>query len=211
MPPSTHQLTALPDAATLRRICKALSVLDAIICQDWEFRYYSYQQAWGEGEEFCERRDGEGNHTLILFTDSGCVINGFDHEHDQPDKAQVTAGLPTPFHEFIFGEPVRSIGTTFCIWTDDAGHWTASYVSLAEDGSADALALLDGRPQSYIDWATGYYEGDITPSDALLATVTRIYNGEPLTKAMVLSIVEEVEDWDQLADDLAEIGYPFLG
>lgn len=34
-----NQLTAFEN---LRMLCKAISVLDAMICPDWEFRYYSY-------------------------------------------------------------------------------------------------------------------------------------------------------------------------
>ena len=39
-----------------------------------------------------------------------------------------------------------------------------------------------------------------------LNTVSKIYNGQTLTKEMILTIVEDVEDWDQLEADLNEIG-----
>ena len=42
-----------------------------------------------------------------------------------------------------------------------------------------------------------------------LETVSKIYNGETLTKEMVLSIVNELEDWEQLEADLNEIDYPY--
>ena len=40
-------------------------------------------------------------------------------------------------------------------------------------------------------------------------TVIKIYNHETLTREMVLSIVNELEDWAQLESDLEEIGYPY--
>ena len=40
-------------------------------------------------------------------------------------------------------------------------------------------------------------------------TVIKIYNHETLTREMVLSIVDELEDWAQLESDLKEIGYPY--
>ena len=67
------------------------------------------------------------------------------------------------------------------------------------------LNIFDGTTQAYIDWATDYYELDILP----LETVSKIYNGQPLTKELVLSLVEELENWQQLENDLIEIDYPY--
>ncbi len=87
---STKDYSLLPDRKTLQTICKAISVLDAIISQEWEYRYYSYNNKWAENEEFCEMRNGSGNQMLILFREDGCVINGFAHEFDQQDKKNLT-------------------------------------------------------------------------------------------------------------------------
>lgn len=127
---STQALN-LPSRQKLQRICKAISVLDAIFSQEWEYRYYSYNNKWGNNEEFFEMRDGSGDQMLVLFTANGCVINGFahefyDYEEQLPAKEVLTNGLPTAYHEFIFGEPVQSIGTTFCIWTNDENQWKNS-------------------------------------------------------------------------------------
>ena len=43
---STKKLQNLPNKEKLQKICKSISVLDAIISQDWEYRYYSYNQKW---------------------------------------------------------------------------------------------------------------------------------------------------------------------
>jgi len=71
------------------------------------------------------------------------------------------------------------------------------------------LNIFDGQAQTYIDWATVYFEESYKESGIPLNTVTKIYSGETLTKAMVLSIIDELEDWDQLKADLKEIDYPF--
>lgn len=70
------------------------------------------------------------------------------------------------------------------------------------------LNILDGNPQTYINWATEYFEESYKESGIPLETVEKIYTGQTLTKEMVLSIVEELEDWEQLEADLKEIGYP---
>ena len=73
-------------------------------------------------------RDGEGDEMLVLFRPEGCVINGFLHEYDQPEKAQVTRGLPEAFDSFLFEEPVASLGTTLCLWYTPAHGWQRGIV-----------------------------------------------------------------------------------
>lgn len=88
---STTNPDALPNKKALQNICKSIAVLDAIISQEWEYRYYSYNYQWGENEEFFEMRNGEGDQMLILFREDGCVINGFAHEkYDYEEE-----GLPS--------------------------------------------------------------------------------------------------------------------
>ncbi|WP_426060779.1 hypothetical protein [Hymenobacter sp. B1770] len=206
---STQEYSALPDAASLKRLSKALAVLDAINSQDVEYRYYTYNAAWGEGEEVLEMSDGEGDQMLILFRPEGCVINGYLDGYDQPDKTQVTRGLSEYFDDFIFGEPVNSIGTTFCLWYTAAHGWQTGLVENEDDGSEELLFMLDGNPETYAEWADEYYgeETDRSPID--VAAVAKIYQGETLTKAIVLGIVDELENWAQLEEDLQAIGYSY--
>jgi hypothetical protein len=206
---STKNISSLPDRASLAKTCKAISVLDAIISQDWQFRYYSYNSKWADNEEFFEMRNGEGDQMLLLFLKDGCVINGFAHEYEQQNLDKLTHNLPSMFDEFIFGEPVKSIGTTFCIWTTDSKSWKVGQLENFNDNSEYMLKIFDGQPQTYIDWATEYFEDSYKESGIPLDTVTKIYEGQSLTKEMVLSIVDELEDWEQLEIDLMEINYPF--
>lgn len=119
--------------------------------------------------------------------------------------------LPKEFHEFIFGEPVRSIGTTFCIWSlQEDEKWKIGEFEFPDhpylDGSTDLLELLDGKPKTYVDWAKENYELE----DMDLEVVTPIYEKEPISKSMVNKLNPDLEDFDQLKSDLAEIGYPHL-
>lgn len=206
---STKDHTLLPDANKLRSICKAISVLDAILSQEWEYRYYSYNNNWSDHEEFFEMRDGSGDQMLVLFAQNDCVINGFAQEYKQQNKQNLTENLPSIFNEFISGEPANSIGTTFCLWTTEQKNWHTGQLENFEDNSEEMLNIFDGDPQTYIDWATEYFEESYKESGIPLETVKKIYAGQILTKKMVLSIVDEVEDWEQLEADLNEIGYPY--
>jgi hypothetical protein len=206
---STQNFNLLPDRQSLRRICKAISVLDAIISPEWEYRYHSFNAEWTEGEEFFEIRNGQGNHLLVLFREDGCVISGFAPDYHQPDKKHLTANMPLIFSEFIFGEPVSTIGTTFCLWSAGTEKWQTGKIKNHENGSEEMLGIFDGNPQTYIEWASEYFEDDYVNSELSFDTVRKIYNGEVLTKNMVLYTVVEFEGWSKLQEDLEEIGYPY--
>lgn len=206
---ATKDFKLLPSKNSLQNICKAISVLDAIICQEWEYRYYSYNSKWGEGEEFFEMRDGSGDLMNILFLEKNCVINGFAHEFQKNQKSDLTTNLPEMYNDFIFGEPVASLGTTFCLWTNETENWEVGLIKDYNDNSEELLAIFDGNPQTYIDWASDYFEDSYKETGIPLNTVTEIYQGKILTKEMVLSLVEEIEDWKLLEEDLKEINYPF--
>lgn len=228
---STKNLDQFPDIPSLQKLCKSISALEAIICPDWQYRYYSYNNAWSEHEEFCEMRNGQGDQLLILFNPKGTVVNGFHQESkmntwksvvtETGDSALqqniwkgVTDDLPQIFNEFIFGEPVRSIGTTFCFWRKPTDtKWQIGNIEFPEDqlgdGSPDLLELLDGNPESYRDWAEVYYEEEFEERDLDLELVRHIYAAKPLTKELVLQINPDLEDFDQLWSDLRGIGYSF--
>lgn len=233
---STENLDNLPKPNDLQRICMSISALEAIISPEWEYRYYSYQKDWGEGEEFCEMRDGQGDQMLILFTKNGICINGFAHESQMNGWKQIQIeekksfkeklfgtknelktelrqeifngvldSLPEVFNEFIYGEPVKSIGTTFCIWSIE-NDWKIGEIKLPndnyKDGSKDLLQLLDGQAKTYKNWAEEYYEKEFK-----IELIESVYAGNPISKELVLELNSEIEDLEALRTELVEIGF----
>ena len=219
--PSTKNLQYLPKPDQFQQLCKSISALEAILCPEWEYRYYSYNKNWSESEEFCEMRNGTGDHMLILFHKSGIVINGFAHEskmngwrlNDSKKEYQgiwpgLVDKLPDSFTEFIFGEPVKSIGTTFCIWClNDHKNWQIGDFEYLDnsykDGSEDLLELLDGNPKTYWDWAMDTYE--IENLD--LEIIKAVYHNTPISLEMIHQLNPELGDLESLKSDLDEIGY----
>ena len=47
---STRDLSELPDVEGLLKLHQSLATLDAILCPEWEFRYFSFNDHWDEGE-----------------------------------------------------------------------------------------------------------------------------------------------------------------
>ena len=204
---STKNLTAMPPVSKLHQLCKSLSALELIVSPEWQYRYYSYAPHWAEGEEVMEMRDGSGDEMLVLFNQAGCVINGIAHEYFNlqdriPRIEDLTHGLPEAFEQFMFGEPVKSIYSTFCIWSADGETWQTGITTGEEDGSAEILDIFAGDPQQYVDFCADYYEQEVP-----LEVVTQVYAGEPITAEMLNSLNPEASVREAKAE-LDDIGYP---
>ena len=175
-------------------------------------------------------RSGCNSHMIILFSPNGCVINGFDNQsydneitynidddgsiHFQKSSVKekenalkmekIKQGLPDVFYEFMHGEIVKSMKTTFCIWKTKDGIWSRSnMVGTQKDGSAEMLDILDKNPKKYIKFCHWYYTKNIS-----IDIVEKVYNGEPLTLEMIKELNNEIEDIELVKDELNKIGYP---
>lgn len=213
---STRDLSLLPDIDALRRLMQSLAMLDAILSREWEYRYFSFDRHWSPGEQLGSMRNGQGDHYFALFTAAGCWLKGFDHEarmspfaSDPPQLAAgVFDGVPAEFRACLTEPAFATDETTFCVWHRYADRaWQRGPVAFPAgeedpDGSAGLLRYLDGRPQTYRDWASEYYERDVP-----LAAVQSIYAHEPLDQRLVAQLNAGVSLLE-LSDDLDEIGYP---
>jgi hypothetical protein len=212
MSPSTATPERLPGIEMLRRLTKSIAMLDAILCPEWEFRYYSFNSQWGPGEEMASMRNGSGDDWFLLFDPHGAALKGFAHEYplaaDPSFAARIRQTVPPVFASFL-KEPAFSMKlASFCIWRRhmDSG-WSVvlpanGQVSPAEDGSAELLGILDGDPETYQVWATDYYERDIA-----LQAVRAIYEHHTLNERLLEKLNAELALSD-LMKDVIEIGYP---
>ena len=238
---STKNLDGIPEISTLKNLCKSLSAIEAIICREWESRYYSYQNNWDEElrEEYFEMRNGQGDQFSILFSKFGAIINGFAHESEMSNWEEieieqkgflkkmfgkketemqqniwkgVIENVPTEFKAFIFGEPIKSIGTTFCIWREnEENKWNIGEIDFPKDeytdGSADLLYILDNNPTTYQKWALEYYDEHFENNKLKIETVKHIYNFKKITKELIFELNPEIKDFEELKNELKEIGY----
>lgn len=203
----------LPDLPNLLRISKAIAMLDAIICRDWQYRYYSFNSKWSPGKQMASMRNGSGDEYFVLFTLHGAILKGYCHEspaarwcveHNQPMPGMFD-GVPQELEAFLH-EPAFSINdTTFCQWrtrTDNAwSSGTAKYPANTDGGAADLLRILQGDPDLYATWARDYFGRPVNANSA-----RRIYQPEALTEALVHSLNSEVT-LEDLQGDIDEIAY----
>lgn len=212
---STRELTLLPDVDGLRRLLQSMAMLDAILCPEWQYRYYSFNAGWSVGEQMGSMRNGSGDEFFAHFSAAGCWLKGFAHEcpmtsnRENPPRPWpgVLNAVPAEFASCLREVAFRVADVTFCIWrryVDEGwqvGPITFPTVHPDPDGSEFLLSRLDGRPESYCTWAAHYYEREVE-----LAAVDHVYRHLPITREVVARLNSEVS-LDELAADICEIGY----
>ncbi|HRH37645.1 MAG TPA: hypothetical protein PK760_04840, partial [Flavobacteriales bacterium] len=183
-----------------------------LISPEWEDRYYSYNASWSPGEEMASMRDGSGDEWFLLFAGYGAALKGYAHElpnaHSEAFSALIRQGMPKEFASFL-NEPAFGMErATFCLWrrvTDEA--WSAVHseegsLENGEDGSVQLLSILDGTPQTYLEWAEEYYEQEVDPG-----AVQAIYAHTPLNKDLVRRLNPDLS-FSEAVGFAKEIGYP---
>lgn len=209
-------LSVLPDVEPLKKLSRSLAMLDAIMSPEWEYRFYSFNSKWSENEMIASMRNGSGDDYFILFNKHGAIIKGFAHESPMSpytnDPKKVWQGIfenvPKEFESFLF-EPAFLEDTTFCVWRkNEDSKWQIGEIDYPEDenpdGLEDLLSILDGKPQTYQEFAEEYYETELDFSD-----IKEIYEHKPLSEKLIKRLNQEVS-LSELKTDIEEIGYPHL-
>ena len=204
----------MPNIEHLKALSQSLALLDAILMPEWQYRYYSFNSRWADGEQMASMRNGSGDEYYALFTSTGAILKGFAHESAMTpfrvEPAQIWPGVldsvPQVFASFLSEPAFEREATTFCIWREPVDTtWRHGDVTFPTgndpDGSADLLSMLDGDPRTYQEWAQENYEQEID-----LAAVQSIYQHTPVTAALIKSLNPEMS-LTALREDMLEIGY----
>ena len=214
---STRNLSALPDIGGLRKLLRSLAMLDAILQPEWQFRFYSFDSFWSADEQMGSMRNGQGDDFFALFNRAGCWLKGFVHTapmtpyRGKPKQVWrgVADAVPAEFARCL-REPAFAVeDATFCIWRrygDSA--WQRGEIAYPPDhsdpdGSEYLLSPLDGRPESYREWAAWYFSKPALGVEA----VRQVYQHRPLTDELV-RLLNPAVTLDDVESDMAEIGYP---
>ncbi len=122
------KLTQTPQ--NLEKLMQSLALLDAILCENWENRYYSFNTRWNEetGERMGSMRNGSGDHYYCLYTKDGVILKGFAHEkelanytNDSQIKNNFYAQVPEEFQSLVSEPAFETDDFTFCIWRLNSG------------------------------------------------------------------------------------------
>lgn len=217
--PVWNLASRLPEIETVRRWSQALAVLDAIVSPAPEYRYFSFNADW-DGDQLASMRNGSGDEYSIVFTGEGAVyLRGFDHEAAKSPFVRtpprpwpgVVDDVPPAFRRFVT-EPSFCIAdvpaVTVCLWRSASDtDWKHGPVALPDaggdpDGADWLFAELDGRAVTYQRYAREYFEKEIG-----VDVIDHVYGLRPLTEEVVSTLNSDRSVAD-LAEDIAEIGYP---
>lgn len=211
----------LPDIPELRALCRAQAALDAVLNPGSDDRHHRYDTGWAPGEELASMWNGSGDEYSIVFTAAGAYVRGFDHESPMSPYATddgkpwpgVLTAVPEVFRACVeepaFSDMPGVPSLTVCLWREHGDtawrHGDVDFPGDGDDGADWMFALLtDGTPEAYQKWARDYYE---MPVD--LGAVRHVYAGQPLT-AEVVTVLNPATTLADVADELAETGYPVL-
>ncbi|CAM4397154.1 hypothetical protein [Deinococcus marmoris] len=186
-------------------------MLDAIVCEEWSGRFFSFNNTWDEESQMASGRNGSGDEYFMLFRGGECVFKQFLHELEPCSEtseflsaaeqaAPLSSGLLTAF----IGEPAFSAGeiSQLAWYGLDSQKWFD--LQPVPIPKADSLLpmILSGSSAQYIAWANDYFEADLSQ-----VAVQAIFEFAPLTAELV-NRVNPAADLSGVLADTREIGYP---
>ena len=176
---------------------KSLALLDAILEQDWELRYYSYNSGWSSTEEMASLRDSCGGEWFFLISDDGIAfkctspVDGLFEDFESIKKK-----VPDRFKAFL-EEPAFSMNEGSCIWYLENNNW----VTLGADIN-DLPSPTEIQRMSATDYCA--YASDILEQDIDSNLVQSIFDGN-FTFDLAAKLNPDV-DIDELKNDVQKIG-----
>ncbi|CAM4404018.1 hypothetical protein [Paenibacillus xylanexedens] len=211
------------NADALRKQMRMLAALDIIFSEEKWLRVHHYEAELQPGVAWGSINNGAGDHLHVLFTNSGTLIKGFDHEsplspHARED-GEIYPGMYDEVPEVLMAvlrdqeETLDLEDVTFCLWQEGndlpwkVGNWIQ--LAMAEEDKADArggaeflLGYLEKNPVDYVDWAKGYYDLPDLPLEA----VAEVYEGKPVTVSLIKQLCPE-RDVAATLGELQQRGY----
>lgn len=211
------------NADALRKQMRILAALDIIFSEEEWLRVHHYEAELQPGVPWGSIDNGAGDHLHVLFTNSGTLIKGFDHESPLSPHAREDGEIYPGMYDEVpktlmtvlrdHEEALDLENVTFCLWQEGndlswkVGNWIQ--MAMAEEGEADArggaeflLGYLEKNPVDYVDWAKGYYDLPDLPLEA----VAEVYEEKPVTASLIKQLCPE-RDVAVVLDELQQRGY----
>jgi hypothetical protein len=201
-----------PDPRTLGNRAMALAMLDAIICPEFQYRYFNFDASWGDDEQMGSMRNGDGDHWFLHLADAGAVLKGFVQDLPRSEAIamalQVQRRVPAELNAFLQEPSFEVDSVSFCYWRRSSDRaWSKvthpeAHLEHRYDGSEDYLSILLAPADCYYDYASEYFE-----CEPPLASIEHIFSHGPLTATIVKSLNPQLSMEDAHAAARL-IGYP---
>ncbi len=184
---------------SLKKKLKSIALADAILCPEWEYRYFSYNSMWAEQEEMASMRDGSGGHWFVLFQTGGRI----GYKFISPDDglidylSGIKAKIPEQYKGFI-EEPAFYVDQATGIWLFENNNWIKYGLTRARH-LVDLATVIEWGSEDYQKWAEDYYEQNV--DQEALSNIFELRINQALIEKLNPDIT--IED---LREDLKEIG-----
>ena len=194
---------------SLKKHLLAYAKIDLIMSptpDDFGLRVYHYDKSWVPNGDFLTINDSGGDHYYLLFSPSGCIIKGFDHECEMspynfdeeeplPDfiaNHNFYEGAPSELQELLDDPALEKDIATFCVWqSTESTDWSFTPLQIPDDWSDGIETFLSytSNLAQYKKWfEEDYYEADLD-----MDTLQKIFDGEPITETIIQSLNPEVD------------------
>lgn len=190
----------IPNLDDVYKTCQSLAAIEAILMQEWEYRYFSFNDSWDTNQSMASMRDGSGSHYYMLFDQQlkSCIGKLYVKSLNAMNLSGVKelVALKDFMQEPAFE---NDIATIYFYKTSDNSTWQ----SIPSLNNIPFLGFLTNNEKAYIPWAESYYEVEINT-----LPVIQIFNYQPITTTIINQLNHDC-CISTLKDDLNEIGYPF--
>ncbi|MBT2293326.1 hypothetical protein J7E73_30380 [Paenibacillus albidus] len=205
----------LPEPEALQMLWRKLAALDLIMSETKWLRVHLYEPDWTAEATLGIVDNGAGDNMHVVFAPEGVVLKGCDHMSSMSPHAreeyEVWPGIydevPAGLLAYLRRDPnvFDADDTTFCLWRSSGdAEWRAGEPADAEgldDGADFLLGFLESTPEEYADWAGTYFDKPIS-----LSAVQHIYNGQPVTEAVITELNPE-RDVEAAMEELKALGF----
>jgi len=186
----------------MKQRLKSLAMIDAILCPEWEYRYFSFNCSWDNNEEMASMRDGEGNEYFILFKNGNIIGKVFEKSSPltEIERNELFQKIPKILNFFLEEKAFSLQDTTLIFWKIKEDK---ELVYLPLNKELSYLGFLY-TPEVYINWAKKYYEINFDEK-----TIEELFNYMPLTEERIKKLNKTLT-FSDLEEDIQKISYPTL-
>ncbi len=181
----------------LRKKMKSLALLDAIIEQEWQYRYFSYNSKWSDSEEMGSLRDGCGGEWFIWISGDLAGYKCLSPEDGLMSELQEAKDSASSAYYSFITEPAFSMDQATCIWYLENAKWVKHGKPV--NFLIDLKTISNWTASDYQAWATEYYERDID-----LSAIENILGGQ-FSEELAKKLNPDI-DMSELLAELPEIG-----
>ncbi len=182
----------------LRKKLKTFALADAILAEEWQYRYFSFNSKWSDTEEMASLRDGSGGEWFLWISGKLAGYKCVSPEDGlMPDLERIKETLPLEYNPFV-NEPAFSMDQATCIWYLKDSSWIKHGLSVK--WLIDLDEVSGWTAEDYHAWAVDYYEIEISLLDIKSLFENRF--SEELAIKMNPSV-----NLTDLLKDLQEIGF----